>query len=217
MEVIPEDESWAVTEFADAELNDARRVQRLVEIATVLAENPSASFPEAWGSRAMLKATYRFFDNEAIDPDDILGSHVVATSHRIGKVPRVLAVQDTTGLNFTHHPATEDLGRVGGRGQQGLFSHTTLAITPERVPLGIVAQEVWTRDPEEVGKTATRKSRPIEAKESHKWLKSLEAVMELSQEHPGIHFVSVGDREADVYDLFLVERAENVDLLVRAA
>jgi hypothetical protein len=34
---------------------------------------------------------------------------------------------------------------------------------------------------------------------------------------PDTHFVSVGDREADVYDLFLVARPAGVDLLVRAA
>ena len=51
----PEDDAWAVTEFADAERGDARRTQRLVELATVLAQRPSASLPEAW-EPAMLKA-----------------------------------------------------------------------------------------------------------------------------------------------------------------
>src|SRR5207244_4525486 len=34
---------------------------------------------------------------------------------------------------------------------------------------------------------------------------------------PGRRVVSVGDREADVYDLFVAARPEGVDLLVRAA
>jgi hypothetical protein len=192
------DESWAVTEFADADLNDERRTQRLVEIATVLARQPGASFPEACGSRAMLKATYRFFDNQAVEPEAILASHVEATLERLSAVPRVLAVQDTTDLNWTHHPATEGLGPVNGPEQQGLMVHTTLAITPERVPLGVIDQHVWARDPATVGKRARRKTRPIEQQESRKWLTSLEAVMEASQDCPETHFVSVGDREADV-------------------
>ena len=57
-----------MTEWADADLGDARRTQRLVELATVLAQRPSASLPEACGSRAQLKAAYRFFDNDANDP-----------------------------------------------------------------------------------------------------------------------------------------------------
>jgi hypothetical protein len=56
MTSIPDADSWAVTEFADAELGDARRTQRLVELATGLAQRPGASLPEACGTRAMLKA-----------------------------------------------------------------------------------------------------------------------------------------------------------------
>jgi hypothetical protein len=202
MTLIEPNDSWAVTEFADAELNDIRRTQRLVEIATVLAQQPTASFPEACGSPSMLKAMYRFFDNDAIEAEAILESHVEATSHRITAVPRVLAVQDTTELDWTHHPATTELGPLSGAHQRGFLVHTTLGITPERVPLGIIAQSVWGREQTEVGKRATRKQRPITQKESQKWLNSLSAVIEFSQAHPDTHFVSIGDREADVYDLF---------------
>ena len=41
MPTIPDDESWAVTEFAEADLADARRTQRLLELATVLAQRPT--------------------------------------------------------------------------------------------------------------------------------------------------------------------------------
>ena len=95
--------------------------------------------------------------------------------------------------------------------------HTTLAVTPERVPLGILAQEVWARDPATVGKRARRKARPIEEKESRKWLASLAAVIDVRAACPTTHLVSVGDREADVYDVFLVERPDGVDLLIRGA
>jgi hypothetical protein len=45
---IPEDESWAVTEFAVAELDYVRRTQRLVELATVLVQRPSASLADVY-------------------------------------------------------------------------------------------------------------------------------------------------------------------------
>ncbi len=217
MTVPQDDGSWVVTEFVEADLNDARRTQRLVELAAVLAAQPGASLPEACGTRAMLKAAYRFFANEAIEPSDLLESHVDATVRRMATVPLVLAVQDTTELDWTTHPATQALGPLSHPNHRGLMVHSTLAITPERVPLGLVAQEVWARDPDSVGLRATRKSRPIEDKESHKWLTSLQAVNELSEECPQTRFVSVGDREADVYDLFVLKRAPRVDLLVRAA
>ena len=217
MTVINDEQSWAVTEFADAELGAVRRSERLIEIATVLAQEPSASFPQAAGQPSMLKASYRFFNNSAIEPDEILASHVQATSDRITDVPLVLAVQDTTELDWTHHPKTTELGPLSGKNHQGLLAHTTLAMTPERVPLGLIAQQVWARDADEIGKSATRRSRPIEEKESYKWLASLGAAIEISESHPKTHFISIGDREADIYDLFLVERPANVDPLVRAA
>ena len=54
------DESWAVTEFAEAELGDARRTQRLIRMATVLARQPMAGLPEAGGNPAELKRRIGF-------------------------------------------------------------------------------------------------------------------------------------------------------------
>jgi hypothetical protein len=81
----------------------------------------------------------------------------------------------------------------------------------------VLAQHVWAREPDTVGKRATRKRRPITEKESQKWLTSVEAVIAAQAQCPHTHFVCVGDREADVYDLFLQERPSGVDLLVRAS
>jgi hypothetical protein len=95
------EESWAVAEFAEAELGDARRTQRLIRMATVFARQLMAGLPEACGSPAALKAAYRLFDNEAIAPADILAGHVSATYERAVGAPIVLAVQDTTEVDWT--------------------------------------------------------------------------------------------------------------------
>jgi hypothetical protein len=141
------EEDWAVTEFAAAELGDARRTQRLIAVARQLAQQPTAGLPEACGSRAALKATYRLLANEAVAPAELLASHVGATYERALGVAVVLAVQDTTEVDWTGHPATRGLGPLGSPSHQGLLVHTTLAFTPERVPLGLLAQAVWARDP----------------------------------------------------------------------
>ena len=135
-----DDTNWAVNEFADAELGDVRRTKRLVELAGVLAQHPTAALPEACGDGAMLKAAYRFFANDAIEPQDFLYSHIEATYSRLHQVPLVLAVQDTTEVDWTGHPATKGLGPLGHPACQGLLVHSTLAFTPERVPLGLLAQ-----------------------------------------------------------------------------
>ena len=212
-----EDINWAVHEFADAELGDVRRTKRLVELAHVLAQHPTAALPEACGDGAMLKAAYRFFSNDDIAPQDVLSSHIESTYSRLDKVPLVLAVQDTTEVDWTGHPATTGLGPLGHTACQGLHVHSTLAFTPERVPLGLLAQHVWARDPDDVGKRKRRKQLPMSQKESQQWLTSLEAVCNARDGCAPTRFVSVGDREADVFDLLAAERPAGVELLVRAA
>src|SRR5262245_33692975 len=167
---------WAVHEFAEAERGDLRRTTRVVELATALAQHPTAPWPEACGTGAMLKAAYRFFSNDAIEPHDLRQSHGEATYSRLRHVPVVWAVPETTEVDWTSHPATRGLGPLGHPACQGLLVHSTLAFTPERVPLGLLAQQVWARDPADVGKRTRRKQLPISQQESPTWLTSVEAV-----------------------------------------
>lgn len=165
-----------------------------------------------WGD---LKAADRFFDNAKAVPEHILAGHIDATWSRAREVPVVLAVQDTTYLDWTHHRATEGLGALGNHWGRGVVCHSTLAVTPERVPLGLLVQRNWVRDDETFGELPSRKERAIKDKEGIKWIESVEALTMARSAAPNTTFISVGDREADVYDLFAMEHG--VELLVRAA
>jgi Transposase DNA-binding len=214
---IPADTSWAVTAVAEADVGDARRTQRLVELATVLAQRPRASLPPACGHRAMVKAAYRVFENAALDPQALLARPGLATSARRASGPRVLAVQDTTALDWTAHPATTGLGPRAHPAQQGLLVHTPLALTPERLPLGRLAPQVWARAAAALGTRATRTQRPSADNERPKWLPRVAAVSEAPARCPQTRFVGIGDRDADGYALLVQERPSGVDLVVRAA
>jgi hypothetical protein len=211
------DATWADDEFRDADLGDVRRTARLVQLATVLGAQPNASLPDAADDPATVKAAYRFFDNDYVRADAMLASHIQSTTRRMQAVPVVLAVQDTTYLDWTDHPHTSGLGPLASAKQQGLLAHTTLAITPDRVRLGLLQQQVWARAAATFAQQIDHKQRAIADKESQKWLTSLDAVIAARADCPATQFVSIGDREADVYDLFLVARPVGVDLLVRAA
>jgi hypothetical protein len=211
-----ESPTWAEEEFGAAALGDVRRTARLVQLAAALGAQPQASVPQATETPALRKAAYRFFGSHYVQTEAILASHVHSTQRRMQAVPLVLAVQDTSLLDYRHYPETTGLGSLASAKQQGLLVHTTLALTPEHVPLGLLAQQVWSRDPD-VRREQDHKTRPLAEKESQKWLTSLKAVIAAREVCPETHFVSVGDREADVYDLFLVERPVGVDLLIRAA
>jgi hypothetical protein len=212
-----ESTSWAQTELGQSKLGDTRRVKRIVLLAEQRGASPNASISQACGDAAATKAAYRFYDNKDIDAREILASHYEVTKGRLAGEKVVLAVQDTTQLDYTDHPSTTGLGVLNDKSHYGLLMHTTLAVTPQRVPLGIIDQQVWARPPEEFGKKHTRKSRPISQKESQKWLRSLEVTARVQEQLPQTHIVSIGDREADIYDLFMVAESLHQDLLVRAS
>ena len=146
-----EEADWAINEFGAAELEDTRRTGRLVRLASVLAQRPAALLPAACDDPAMLKGGYRLLENPAVAPAAVLASHVQATLERAREVPLVLAVQDTTELDYTHHPGTTGLGPIGNGYGRGLLVHTTLATTPDRLPLGLLAQSCWACWPSRTG------------------------------------------------------------------
>jgi hypothetical protein len=211
---------WAQRELGHAALGDARRTRRLVHLAALWATQPTQSFPKHAERRAALKAHYRFFDLSArvFDrdiPDAIRPAHAQATATRVAALPRVLAVQDTTSLDWTHHPATADLGPLETAQRQGLFVHSTLAVRLDGQPLGLLAQAVWAREPAARGQRHQRHQRPVAAKESAKWLRALHAVRAVVP--APVQVVQVGDQEADMYDLFVAAQAlPQTALLVRA-
>ena len=51
---------------------------------------------------------------------------------------------------------------------QGFFAHSSLAVSPSGVPLGLVEQQVWVRDAQERGKSQQRHEREFRDKESYK-------------------------------------------------
>ena len=217
-EVKPAEEpDWVSREFGGAELGDARRDARLVGLARALAERPEVSLPQALEDPAALKAAYRFFDNEEVKARDILAPHLASSVKRMHDQPVILAVQDTTFIDYAGHRATEGLGPMNDKNGWGFLCHGTLAFTPEGLPLGVLGLRVWARDPNNRGIKASRRLRAIEDKESYKWIDSVQALARLREQLPGTRLVSVADREGDVYEFFVQAQALGVDLLVRAA
>jgi hypothetical protein len=211
---------WAEREFRGARLPDQRLRKRLLTMARDLYARPTAQLPEACQSRAKTKAAYRFLDHPEATMEILQEPHYQATRQRMSEHKVVLAVQDTTSLNYTAHPRTEDLGPISTRvdGSMGLLVHDTMVFSVEGTPLGLLDVQCWARDGREFGKHHQRRQRPIEQKESFKWLKSFQQAAAAQRECPATMVVSVGDREADIYELFdlALRDVSGPKLLVRA-
>ena len=200
--------SWAATELATVDLGDPRRGKRLIDVVETLARAPMASVPEACdGDWAAIKGTYRFWDNPAVTPDAIRAAHRDATVTRLADHALILAIQDTTEINLTTHPATTGLGHLAGQGQRGMLAHSVLAVSPEGVPLGLLSQHIWARDLEEIGSRHQRRARPTAEKESARWLEAQAAT--LAAVPPEIGVLTIADAEADIYDLLAAPRRED--------
>ena len=209
-----------MNEFINADLGDQRLTARLCQLAAALGEQPAASIPTATGSWGQTCAAYRFFDNGGVQFDNILASHYARTQQRAATESVVLAVNDSTSLNYDQRSATIGLGPIRTRADKtfGLWLHSLLGFTTHGSPLGLLQAECWARDPARFGSRHHRHEKPTNAKESGKWLRSLAALQRVAAQTPGTRWVFVADREADLYDLFVVAQAkpQGPTLLVRA-
>lgn len=183
-------------------LGDKRLNKRSKHILEALADDPQASINAAsdgWGDTL---AAYRFFDNPAVTPAEILRPHRVATVERMREHPVVLLVQDTTELDFTKHPPKD--ARCLNRAERfGLYAHVHLAVTPAKLNLGVVGIDYFDRDPATLGESDHRSTLPIEEKESFRWLEGYRLACEVAATAPETQIVSVADREADIYDIYV--------------
>lgn len=192
-------------ELQGIDLGDQRLNKRSVKVIQSLAADPQASVNAAVSGWGDTQAAYRFFNNPQVTPEQILLPHRQATVRRMQEQAVVLLLQDTTELDYTTHPP-QDAGRLDRAERRGWYQHVELAVTPERLPLGVVATECFDRDPDlpSVRQSGVRRTgEPIEHKESFRWLKGYRHAGELAAQCPATRIVSVADREADIYDIFV--------------
>lgn len=137
--------NWVVEETKTANLGDKRLTIRLGGMLEMLSRKPAESIPATSKGWSETKAAYRFFDNESVTAEKILQAHQDATIERLRNEPIVLLPQDTTELNYSGMPQTQGLGKLHAETQLGMHLHPTIAITPERMCLGIVDTQILIR------------------------------------------------------------------------
>lgn len=208
--------SWAYTELKQADFGDKRLNRRFVRIVKHLSERPTATIPEACVGWANTKAAYRFFNSPKVKPEKIREAHIASTVGRVKQHDTILAVQDTTNIDFSSHPATKGLGMLDSNLNfvRGLKMHSCLAVTTNGVPLGLLHQEIWVRDPNTKGKKYKRRKLSTKEKESQRWITAVKKIETAVPDK--INVIVIGDRESDIYDLFVQPRRAGMDLLVRA-
>jgi hypothetical protein len=188
-------------EFADVDFNGARLEKRLVRTMETLSKQPGNSIWASSENRAEAKAVYHMLGNEKFDRDEILKAHREGTVKRMAGGPVILAARDTTGVNYDGQRKSEGNGYISDK-TMGVNIQACLAVTPDGLVLGALDQRGYNR-PEPREETLTKeqqKNRPIEEKESSRWLEAMETVS--GSIGAGTKVIQVCGREGDMYELF---------------
>ena len=184
-------------DFAKLVLGGKRLKDRFLKFLTQCVENPNHNILSITGLRSDAKAVYRMFSNPKFDVNEIKTCATNSVFERMSGT--VLLVQDTTFINLDGHKKTKGLGI--NNNALGVRLHSCVAFTTEGLPLGLVSQSCDTRLADESELTKSQKKcRSIKEKESNKWFDPIQSVVEQGTDETT--FISVSDRESDMFELY---------------
>jgi len=204
-------------DYSEVAFGDERLSKRLVILLNQLSGKPSESISAACQDPYQAKAAYRFVGNDDVTIGAIteIARNVTLKNINAAKPDVLLIPQDTSSINYTSLKSTNGLGNIGSSNKAfGIEVHSAIAISGEGEVFGLLSQKLWTRQPENYGKSdSTRTNLPIEEKESYKWLETLEKASASFPE--GTKAVHICDREGDIYEFFCKAEKDGVQYLCR--
>jgi hypothetical protein len=193
---------WAAQVAAATLLPDARLNTRLQQLLVHFDNKPLDAIPQAMNDVHQAKATYRFLANERFDANDLLTGLKTVTTQMLRRQSLVYVAHDTTTFSYTSLKHTTGLGYISdSQSARGILCHSSLALQSNGVALGLLHQHYWVRDELPVPRP---QQRPLEDKESVKWLQGVEATEAALDELPEAdrpRIIHLMDREGDIYEV----------------
>jgi Transposase DDE domain len=191
---------------------DVRRAEAGATLFQRVVATGSLVLHQLGGDRAGEMSAGRFLSSPRVTPDEILATAGTRTASAC-RGRRIVAAQDTTEVNFSGRDrGRRGLGPAGDGKALGFFCHAMVAVdADDEALLGVLYADIWTRSSK--GVTA-RRSRPIEDKESIRWIETTAVAGDLLG--GAAQLIVVGDRECDIYSQF-ARVPPGVELIVRAA
>ncbi len=200
---------WARLEYSRSSHGDHRVRERLVTMGRAWNDRPGEALPVIFPTEAQQRAAYRLLSNPQVTMDHILEGHQEALVERCRGQRLILAVQDTTFLDYDGLEKTGGLVPIGGggSGSGGLGAHAGVAFTEGGCALGLFHLD------------ADFRLKPgARDKESRRWLEGFDHAVELADACPATRVLVICDREGDHWDLLARGAAsKTVGLLVRAS
>lgn len=211
--------NWVVNELESLEIGDKRLNKRILSILDCVSKQPQLSINKLFHTRKEVQACYRFFSNDLVDETKIIQPHLDKSIERVSQHPVVLCLSDTTSLNYTTRKKLKDSGYISSNNAQGFFLHATIAVTPDRLHLGLVGQKFWSREKEKKARSSYERERMMFAeKESYRWLEAYRNSCDLSGRCSDTNVIHITDREGDIFEIYdeYANRDDAADYVIRS-
>ena len=226
--------------YTECNFGDKRLTKRAVSISERLFVKYGQPLSQIFGSASDLKRGYEFFSNPKTTFDKLTSPHFKQTAQKISGIPVVLAIGDTSFLDYRKILQKRDDYGPTGNGGNGLILHSCLALDPDfGQPLGLLWEKLWHREkmqkpplnekPEQKKqrlreKRKAQRKKAFEEKESYRWVEAFEKISKFfnSLETPKrallTKIIHVFDREGDIAEVFaLISNYKNTGVVVRAS
>lgn len=165
------------------------------------------------GERAGIVRFNRFLGHPAVTVDRLI-EHWGEMTALAAAGREVLAIQDTSEIGFRTSPGRRrGLGEVGKGNRHGLLLHAMIALDAVTGQcLGLVDGQIHTRKGRQ---TVAHQDRPLEERESHRWLTTAQAAEDVLGDTAAAITV-VADRESDIYEEWARLPGPKLNLLTRS-
>jgi hypothetical protein len=200
-----------------AALPDKRLNKRLQQILMQLEGKLEESIPVAFADPGQSKAYYRFINHEGVEAQALLEANRQVVLQQAAQERVVLAVQDTTELDFTGKRSAKALGCLSYAHQKGLFLHNHLLLDEQGQALGLLDQQFFERDASALGGSKKKRRQPFAHKESFRWLEQFNQLQECFKDQPHQQVIQICDREADIHELLQARTTTHVHYIIRSS
>ena len=210
--------SFGEVNFGGAQLGDARRTRRLIQLADAMSRHPGGTLPTKLSEPCHLRAFYRIMDAPEVTHTATMERHFAATRQAIGAALQekdvVLIIHDGTELDYTHISAIQEkLGQIGQGTCRGYICHNSLAVRAEtREVLGLASQILHHRADTPKNETA-KELRERESRESRLWVEGAKRSGPAPRE--GL-VVDVSDTLSDTFEYMSYEIDNNRHFVLRS-
>ena len=191
------------------------RLDRRADIITEQIVATGSLVPRRFGGgRKGELAAGRFLDSPKVTPEAILETHINRTAAAAQGRRRIVAIQDTTEVNFSGRDRSRTgLGPGAAGTAKGLFIHATVAVDQDSEQIvGVLDAQIWTRPP--AGRRKRRQACTVEEKETMRWITAMKCA-HLRLLRVATKRIHITDREGDFYPL-LARVPDGDDLVIRA-